>query len=72
MAHTGARALTGTYGTRYRVGSAPEILYEAAGGSDDWAKGKNIHTESFCKFHIKYLQQPSTLFQSSFWQTRGD
>ncbi|CAL8102669.1 unnamed protein product [Orchesella dallaii] len=35
----GARALASTYGTRYRVGSAPEILYEAAGGSDDWAKG---------------------------------
>lgn len=39
MAATGARALAQTYGTQYRVGSAPEILYEAAGGSDDWAKG---------------------------------
>lgn len=33
------QALARTYGTQYRVGSAPEILYAAAGGSDDWAKG---------------------------------
>lgn len=43
MAYQGAKALSATYGTRYRVGSAPELLYEAAGGSDDWAKGKEIH-----------------------------
>jgi len=39
MASYGKRALEGTYGTQYRLGTAPDLLYPAAGGSDDWAKG---------------------------------
>jgi len=39
LARAGAQGIRQTYGTSYRVGTAPELLYEAAGGSDDWAKG---------------------------------
>jgi len=40
VAEAGAKALQSKYGTRYDVGTAADLLYEAAGGSDDWAKGK--------------------------------
>jgi hypothetical protein len=39
VAQRGADALRALYGTRYDVGTAADLLYEAAGGSDDWAKG---------------------------------
>ena len=29
----GKRALEGTYGTQYKIGTAPDLLYSAAGGS---------------------------------------
>jgi len=35
----GKQALEATYRTPYRLGTAPDLLYSAAGGSDDWAKG---------------------------------
>lgn len=35
----GKAALEATYQTRYKLGTAPDLLYAAAGGSDDWAKG---------------------------------
>jgi len=40
VAEAGAKALYSRYRTRYDVGTAADLLYEAAGGSDDWAKGK--------------------------------
>jgi len=39
IADAGARALSKKYRTQYDVGTAADLLYEAAGGSDDWAKG---------------------------------
>ncbi|OQV18168.1 Carboxypeptidase B [Hypsibius exemplaris] len=33
-------ALTAVYGIRYVVGTVPDLLYEAAGGTLDWAKAK--------------------------------
>ncbi|OXA64033.1 carboxypeptidase B [Folsomia candida] len=39
VANLGAEALEAVYGTKYRVGTPPQILYAAAGGSYDWAKG---------------------------------
>ncbi|CAH1779222.1 unnamed protein product [Owenia fusiformis] len=38
VANIGATALQKVYGTSYIVGSPPQILYAAAGGSYDWAK----------------------------------
>jgi len=40
IANKGAAALQSLYGTRYDVGTAADLLYPSAGGSDDWAKGK--------------------------------
>jgi len=40
IADAGAKALGSRYGTRYDVGTAADLLYEAAGGSDDWSKDK--------------------------------
>lgn len=39
MAQFGTTALERTYGTQYSLGTAPDLLYPAAGGSDDWALG---------------------------------
>jgi hypothetical protein len=39
----GKQALEATYRTQYKIGTAPDLLYSAAGGSDDWAKGKDSH-----------------------------
>jgi murein tripeptide amidase MpaA len=36
---SGTKALAAKYGTAYRVGSSTNVLYAAAGGSDDWAHG---------------------------------
>ncbi|XP_062567754.1 carboxypeptidase B-like [Saccostrea cucullata] len=38
-AKIGTSALSELYGTQYTVGSSTNVLYSAAGGSDDWAKG---------------------------------
>ncbi|XP_062619223.1 carboxypeptidase B-like, partial [Saccostrea cucullata] len=38
-AKTGTAALGELYGTTYLVGSSTNVLYSAAGGSDDWVKG---------------------------------
>ena len=38
-ARRAADAVERVYGTRYQVGSSTRVLYAAAGGSDDWAKG---------------------------------
>ncbi|CAF3703656.1 unnamed protein product [Adineta steineri] len=35
----GSEALKRVNGTLYKIGSAANLLYESAGGSDDWAKG---------------------------------
>ncbi|GJQ71042.1 hypothetical protein Trydic_g952 [Trypoxylus dichotomus] len=32
-------AIASVYGTRYTIGSSTNVLYAAAGGSDDWVKG---------------------------------
>ncbi|XP_042856915.1 carboxypeptidase B-like [Penaeus japonicus] len=39
LAHSAVDALTAVHGTRYDIGSSTNVLYAAAGGSDDWAKG---------------------------------
>lgn len=31
--------IASVYGTRYTIGSSTNVLYAAAGGSDDWVKG---------------------------------
>ncbi|CAF2527240.1 unnamed protein product [Rotaria sp. Silwood2] len=38
-AQIGSEALKRVNGTSYKIGSAANLLYESAGGSDDWAKG---------------------------------
>ncbi|CAF0950632.1 unnamed protein product [Rotaria sordida] len=38
-AQIGSEALKRVNGTLYKIGSAANLLYESAGGSDDWAKG---------------------------------
>uniref|UniRef100_A0A158P7T3 Peptidase_M14 domain-containing protein n=1 Tax=Angiostrongylus cantonensis TaxID=6313 RepID=A0A158P7T3_ANGCA len=39
LAEKAAEALLKTYGTKYQVGTGADLLYEASGGSHDWAKG---------------------------------
>ncbi|CAF1129990.1 unnamed protein product [Didymodactylos carnosus] len=39
-ARIGSEALRKVSGTQYKIGSAGILLYESAGGSDDWAKGR--------------------------------
>merc|ERR1712223_82443 len=39
MGLAGARAVKSLSGRKYSVGTAAKMLYPAAGGSDDWAKG---------------------------------
>merc|ERR1719244_930090 len=39
LAHSAVDALTAVHGTNYDIGSSTNVLYAAAGGSDDWAKG---------------------------------
>lgn len=38
-ARRAADAVEKVYGTKYKVGTSTRVLYAAAGGSDDWAKG---------------------------------
>lgn len=38
-AKSAAQALNSKFGTNYTVGSSTNVLYEASGGSDDWAYG---------------------------------
>ncbi|XP_037782742.1 carboxypeptidase B-like [Penaeus monodon] len=40
LAHSAVDALTAVHGTMYDIGSSTNVLYAAAGGSDDWAKGE--------------------------------
>jgi len=39
VANKAAKSLEDVYGTKYQVGPSPELLYAAAGGSEDFAKG---------------------------------
>lgn len=39
MAKKGAQALRSVHGTNYDIGTGADLMYEASGGSDDWAKG---------------------------------
>jgi len=48
VADAGARALAKRYGTQYDVGTAADLLYPAAGGSDDWSKAKANITYVYC------------------------
>ena len=38
LADVATKAMKKRSGYRYKVGSATKLLYEASGGSDDWAK----------------------------------
>ncbi|PYZ99327.1 hypothetical protein A6K26_009850 [Gammaproteobacteria bacterium 2W06] len=40
LAQSAVNALTAVHGTTYDIGSSTNVLYAAAGGSDDWAKGE--------------------------------
>jgi len=42
------KALKSVHGTEYEGGATPELLYPAAGGSHDWAKGKAEVKYSYC------------------------
>ncbi|XP_015591347.1 carboxypeptidase B [Cephus cinctus] len=39
LAEAADDAIASLYGTRYTIGSSTNVLYAAAGGSDDWVKG---------------------------------
>ncbi|CAG7729391.1 unnamed protein product [Allacma fusca] len=39
VANRAAKRLESVHGTKYQVGPSPELLYPAAGGSEDYAKG---------------------------------
>ncbi|XP_068082032.1 carboxypeptidase B-like [Anabrus simplex] len=39
LAEKGVQALQSVRGTDYLLGTSPELIYAASGGSDDWAKG---------------------------------
>ncbi|KAK6024020.1 zinc carboxypeptidase, partial [Ostertagia ostertagi] len=39
LAEKATKALYDLYGTKYQVGTGADIMYEASGGSHDWAKG---------------------------------
>ncbi|PIO55565.1 hypothetical protein TELCIR_23047, partial [Teladorsagia circumcincta] len=39
LAEKATKALFDLYGTKYQVGTGADIMYEASGGSHDWAKG---------------------------------
>jgi len=39
LGESAAKSIENVYGTKYTVGTSTNVLYAAAGGSDDWAKG---------------------------------
>ncbi|XGW20637.1 hypothetical protein V3C99_003985 [Haemonchus contortus] len=39
LAEKATKALYDLYGTKYKIGTGADIMYEASGGSHDWAKG---------------------------------
>ena len=39
LANKGKEALEKTYGTKYKVGTSPDLLEVGAGASEDWTKG---------------------------------
>ncbi|CAJ0592513.1 unnamed protein product [Cylicocyclus nassatus] len=39
LAERATKALYDLYGTKYQVGTGADLMYEASGGSHDWAKG---------------------------------
>ncbi|GAU96117.1 hypothetical protein RvY_07606 [Ramazzottius varieornatus] len=47
VAHRAVNALTSQFGTKYKVGSPSEILYDATGGTHDWAKAKGLTKYSY-------------------------
>jgi murein tripeptide amidase MpaA len=61
----GKRALEQTYGTRYQLGTAPDLLYPAAGGSDDWAKGSAGIKYAYCLELRPSSQNPGFLLPAS-------
>jgi hypothetical protein len=48
VAEKGVQALEAVHGTKYKAGSSPELLYPAAGGSEDWARGVAGIKFAFC------------------------
>lgn len=48
VARVGAAALQTVNGLRFQVGTAASLLYPAAGGVDDWAKGELKVKYSYC------------------------
>jgi hypothetical protein len=48
VANAAAEALRAVHGTKYQTGSSPELLYPAAGGSEDYARGVAGIKFSYC------------------------
>lgn len=48
VANKAVEKLEAVHGTKYKVGPSPELLYPAAGGSEDWAKGVAGIKFSYC------------------------
>ncbi|CAL8137075.1 unnamed protein product [Orchesella dallaii] len=48
VARNAAKALKDVHGTEFQSGSSPELLYAAAGGSEDFAKGKAGIKFAYC------------------------
>jgi len=64
-----ASALKSVHGTQYKVGPTPEILYAAAGGSHDWAKGVAGIKFAYCyelrdKGDFGFMLPPSQIIPS--------
>jgi hypothetical protein len=48
VANKAVKTLHSKHGTEYQAGSSPELLYAAAGGSEDWARGVAGIKFSYC------------------------
>jgi len=48
VANKAVKVLESKHGTEYQAGSSPELLYAAAGGSEDYARGVANIKFSYC------------------------
>jgi len=53
VGNNAAEALAVRYGTRYKVGNIPEIIYVASGGSSDWVLGTYRHIRYVFTFELR-------------------
>ncbi|CAJ0930514.1 unnamed protein product, partial [Mesorhabditis belari] len=62
LALRATKALYDLYGTKYQVGTGADLMYEAAGGSHDWAKG-NLKVPYA---YLVELRPKNTMFGNGF------